>query len=101
MDFIVLRRRRAVGRGDSGMQRSRYVLLSCVCAVCTVLVCSGHAHAYIDPGTGSYILQIVIAGLVGAAFTLKLFWKRIQVFFGKSHSGKVGRREDESSGEDE
>ncbi|HEU4365757.1 MAG TPA: hypothetical protein VFT13_09880 [Candidatus Krumholzibacteria bacterium] len=39
------------------------------------------AHAYLDPGTGSYILQMVIAGLLGAAFALKLFWYRIKRFF--------------------
>lgn len=83
------------------MKRSRFVFISCVCVVCAVLVCSGRAHAYIDPGTGSYILQIVIAGLVGAAFTLKLFWKRIQLFIGHNISKKSSRREDEPTGEDE
>ncbi len=63
-------------------------------------MCSGHAHAYIDPGTGSYILQIVIAGLVGAAFTLRLFWKRIQLFIGNSISKKSSRNEDEPTGKD-
>ena len=70
------------------------------CTVCAILVSSGTAHAYIDPGTGSYILQIVIAGLVGAAFTLKLFWRRIQIFFSRSSSKKNGRGEDEPTGED-
>jgi hydrogenase-4 membrane subunit HyfE len=32
--------------------------------------------AYIDPGTGSYMLQIAIAFLVGALFTIKGFWKK-------------------------
>ncbi len=34
--------------------------------------------AYIDPGTGSYILQLVIAAFVGVTFTIKVFWKRIK-----------------------
>lgn len=38
------------------------------------------AHAYLDPGTGSYILQMIIAGLLGAAFAVKLFWLRIKRF---------------------
>ncbi|MBN1165170.1 MAG: hypothetical protein JXB45_11370 [Candidatus Krumholzibacteriota bacterium] len=37
--------------------------------------------AYVDPGTGSYVLQLIIAGLVGFAFTLKIFWSRLRVFF--------------------
>lgn len=38
------------------------------------------ARAYLDPGTGSYILQMIIAGLLGAAFAVKLFWLRIRRF---------------------
>ena len=39
------------------------------------------AYAYIDPGTGSYIVQMLIAGLMGALFTIKLYWGRIKLFF--------------------
>ncbi|MBT3232561.1 MAG: hypothetical protein HN356_07075 [Calditrichaeota bacterium] len=40
------------------------------------------AFAYLDPGTGSYIFQLIIAGALGAMFTLKIFWAKIKVFFG-------------------
>ena len=33
--------------------------------------------AYIDPGTGSYFIQILIAALAGGVFALKMFWKKI------------------------
>ena len=33
------------------------------------------AHAYIDPATGSLILQGIVAFFVGAAFTLKTFFR--------------------------
>jgi hypothetical protein len=39
------------------------------------------ACAYLDPGTGSYILQMIVAGLLGAAFAVKIFWMRIRRFF--------------------
>ena len=39
------------------------------------------AQAYLDPGTGSYIVQMIIAGLLGAAFALKIFWLRIKDYF--------------------
>lgn len=39
------------------------------------------AHAYLDPGTGSYIFQIALAALVGALFAVRLFWGRIKAFF--------------------
>jgi hypothetical protein len=46
------------------------------------LVCSlpSVASAYIDPGTGSYLLQLLIAAFVAVSFTMKIFWKRISKF---------------------
>jgi hypothetical protein len=29
------------------------------------------AYAYLDPGTGSYVFQLVIAGVLGSTFFLK------------------------------
>jgi len=63
-------------------ETSAYALL----AVLASLLLVREAHAYLDPGTGSYILQILIAGLVGGAFMLKVFWGRIVEFFSKSSS---------------
>ncbi|MFC1760291.1 hypothetical protein ACFLZD_02080 [Candidatus Neomarinimicrobiota bacterium] len=39
------------------------------------------AHAYLDPGTGSYIFQIILAAFVGAAFTIKIYWTKVKTFF--------------------
>ena len=47
---------------------------------------TGNAHAYLDPGTGSYLLQIFLATLFGAMFSLKLFGKRVMDFFRKFFS---------------
>jgi hypothetical protein len=41
-------------------------------------------YAYIDPGTGSLIIQIVIGGLIGAGVGIKIFWKKIIGFFTKN-----------------
>jgi hypothetical protein len=38
-------------------------------------------HAYIDPGTGSYLVQVVIASVVGGIFALKMYWFRVKLFF--------------------
>ena len=43
-------------------------------------------YAYLDPGTGSYILQMVIAALLIAPFVIKMFWKKIKMFFKKLFS---------------
>lgn len=50
-------------------------------AVITLLLLPRDAHAYLDPGTGSYVLQMIIAGVLGAAFAIKMSWFRIRRFF--------------------
>ena len=45
------------------------------------LVLSQNAFAYLDPGTGSYVLQIAFAVLFGALFMLKTFWEKVKTFF--------------------
>ena len=39
------------------------------------------SHAYLDPGTGSIILQAVIGVAVGGLFAVGLFWSRVKSFF--------------------
>ena len=46
------------------------------------LATSGPAHAYIDPGAGSIMLQGIIAALAGVGVVLKLFWSKIKSLFG-------------------
>jgi len=41
---------------------------------------------YIDPGSGSLFLQMLFAGLAGAAFTLSNGWKRVRGFFASRKS---------------
>jgi hypothetical protein len=42
------------------------------------LLAPATAHAYVDPGTGSMVLQGVIAAVLGLGLTLKLYWRRIR-----------------------
>jgi hypothetical protein len=42
------------------------------------------AHAYLDPAAGSMILQILLGGIAGLAVFLKLFWRKIVAFFGRT-----------------
>ena len=37
-----------------------------------------NASGYIDPGTGSIIVQMIIGGLVGVGIAVKVFWFRIK-----------------------
>jgi hypothetical protein len=45
------------------------------------LVLTREVYAYLDPGTGSYILQLVIAGILGVLFAVKMFWVKVKSFF--------------------
>lgn len=45
------------------------------------------AHAYLDPGTGSYLIQIFVATLFGSLFFLKSIIRKISEFI-SSHSKK-------------
>jgi len=41
------------------------------------------SYAYIDHGSGSYFLQLLMAGLLGLLYSIKLFWTKIRVFLAK------------------
>jgi len=40
-------------------------------------------HYYLDPGTGSLLIQLAIGTLVGGWFVIKNYWVRIKLFFNK------------------
>jgi hypothetical protein len=62
-------------------------------AVCLLLCAAGAAAvapesagprlAYLDPGTGSLILQAVVASLAGAAVAFRSYREKILAFFGR------------------
>lgn len=56
------------------------LVLFAIVAICLV---PATALAYIDPGTGSFVLQGILAAVVGAGVAIKIFWRRITAFFGK------------------
>ena len=51
-------------------------------------------HAYLDPGTGSMLLQVILGGIAAIGVALKLFWHRIRIALGFS---KKPAAEDEST----
>jgi len=59
-----------------------------VWAAILLLVSARHAHAYIDPGSGSYIVQLLLAGLLGAGVAVRIYWKRIKGAILRTPSGK-------------
>lgn len=39
---------------------------------------SGDVQAYLDPGTGSVALQLILGGIVAALATIRLYWDRLK-----------------------
>jgi hypothetical protein len=42
-----------------------------------LLLNAQEAHAYLDAGSASLIFQAVIAGVLGASYFVKIYWRRI------------------------
>ena len=36
---------------------------------------------YLDPGSGSFLIQLLLAALLGGAFAIKIYWKKIKALF--------------------
>ena len=50
---------------------------------------------YLDPGSGSFIIQMLLAGLLGIAVAVRIYWKKIVKFFRKDKGGDVQEELDE------
>lgn len=43
-----------------------------------------NAYAYIDPGSGSVIITMIIGALVGVGMTAKLYWVKLKEKFSRN-----------------
>jgi len=41
----------------------------------------GATQTYLDPGSGSMIIQLVLGAILGLGVFLRLYWKKIKNFF--------------------
>jgi hypothetical protein len=59
-------------------------------------------HPYLDPGSGSFILQILIATIVGGLFLVKVYWNKLKALFKRTPTDTpVGEDEAENKQEQE
>lgn len=65
-----------------------FVLVVLCCWLLVVPV----ANAYLDPGTGSYIFQVLIGVFLGTAVAVKVFWRRIWGFITRKPVGSTSGR---------
>lgn len=49
-----------------------------------VVLTAAPAHAYVDPGTGGMLVQLVTGGVAGLLVLVRLFWVRIVGAFRKT-----------------
>lgn len=47
-----------------------------------LLLLAPPAHAYLDPGSGSMFLQLLLGGVAGLAVIVKLYWHRLLAVLG-------------------
>ena len=68
------------------MRNYCYVILALLAMLASPLA----AHAYIDPGAGSMLLQLLLGGVAGAFVFFRLFKQKIRKLFGfgKDDEGK-------------
>ena len=58
-----------------------------------LLLVSTAAVAYLDPGTGSMLLQVILGGVAAVGVAVKLYWHKLRAAFGMT---KKDSNEDES-----
>ncbi len=54
---------------------------------------------YIDPNSGSYIIQMIIAGILGSLFFFKNAWLKVKLFFTGRKATKENNIKDELDNE--
>ncbi len=71
-------------------------------AIVALVLGTTAAHAYIDPGTGSMMLQGLIALIAGLALGIRLKWQAIKEYFHRrsknrssQENGRVGTRHED------
>jgi len=74
----------ASARSDPALEKSampRRIMHCSPFVVFGVLFLVRPAYGYIDPGTGSYVLQTLLGLLLTVAYTMKIYWRQIAGFF--------------------
>lgn len=68
------------------------IVTGLILALLMLFILPNSASAYLDPGTGSLIWQLLLAGTLTAAFLVKRYWRRIKQLL---HIGAAAEPEDD------
>jgi len=89
---VVSRLQRGGRAGWTGVVRAR--TLACLLIVGPIFW-GGPAQAYLDPGTGSYLLQILLAAILGVGVAVKLYWQKIKSLLFSSRAKRPAETDDD------
>lgn len=56
---------------------------------------------YLDPGSGSFLIQLLIAGLAGLGLAIAVSWTRIKRFFNKKKNIKTDDADDDDEDDEQ
>jgi hypothetical protein len=56
-----------------------FIILTAI--VCIISLTAQPASAYLDPATGSMILQGILAGIAAVGVSIGIFWRRLKLIF--------------------
>ncbi|MBS4015186.1 MAG: hypothetical protein KGZ86_01950 [Candidatus Latescibacteria bacterium] len=56
--------------------------------------------AYLDPGSGSLVLQLVLAALLGLGIFVRSQWRKIKALFGRKEPTQQDKDENDSAGQE-
>ena len=59
-------------------------------ALAVYAVSLGNAYAYLDPGTGSIIVQGIIGAIAGGLVVGRMYWHKFKSFFSRAKAGTAG-----------
>jgi len=66
------------------LMKSKLLLITVV----LIFVLPQRVSAYLDPGFGSMVWQMIAAVAFGAAFAVKIYWQKIKNFFSRPKKNK-------------
>lgn len=77
------------------MRIGRTVGIAALVLFCGHMLFPGRADAYLDPGSGSFLFQMLIAAILGAGLTLKMQWNKLKSALSSSGRNRTGPKDDE------
>ena len=57
----------------------KYILVT----IMFIFFLNNNAHSYLDPGSGSIILQAILGFIAAALATASYYWTKLKIFFSK------------------